>query len=163
MNEIELLRLYQEQLATQVRNTELPAHDRHAAAAVLAASRQVTGASVRSRDEPRTWVFSDPHFEHGPSVHIFGRPFRTSHHGDGYLFEQWTRDVQDHDTVVCLGDVTTGRPTYRLVDRLRRSPGRKILVVGNHDPERQPTSARPGPSRTIADCDHRAGPGRSLR
>ena len=78
-------------------------------------------------------MFSDPHFEHGPSVHIFGRPFRSCHHADGYLFEQWTHDVGDHDTVVCLGDVTIGRPTHRLIDLLQRRPGRKILVVGNHD------------------------------
>ena len=133
MNEIELLRLYQKQLAREVRNTELPAHDRNAAAAVLAASRHLIGARLRSRDEPRTWVFSDPHFEHEASVGIFDRPFRSSHHADGYLFEQWTRDVRDDDTLICLGDVTMGRPTDGLIDRLRRRPGRKILVVGNHD------------------------------
>ena len=72
-------------------------------------------------------MFSDPHFEHEASVAIFGRPFRGSHHGDGYLIEQWTRDVMDHDYVAM------GRPTDGLIDRLRRRPGRKILVAGNHD------------------------------
>ena len=133
MNEIELLRLYQEQLAGQVRNTELPAHDRNAAAAVLAASRHLTSASLHPRDERRTWVFSDPHFEHEASIGIFDRPFRNRHHGDAYLLEHWTRDVRDDDTLICLGDVTMGRPTDGLIDRLRRRPGRKILVIGNHD------------------------------
>ncbi len=133
MNEIELLRLYQEQLTAQVTNTELPAHDRNGAAAVLAASRHLTGARLRSRDERRTWVFSDPHFEHEASVGIFDRPFQNCHHGDAYLLEHWTRDVRDDDTLICLGDVTMGRPTDGLIDRLRRRPGRKILVIGNHD------------------------------
>ena len=35
--------------------------------------------------------------------------------------------------MVCLGDVTMDRPTDGLIDRLRRRPGRKILVAGNHD------------------------------
>ena len=35
--------------------------------------------------------------------------------------------------MICLGDVTGARPTANLIERLRRRPGRKILVVGNHD------------------------------
>jgi len=46
------------------------------------------------------WVFSDPHFGHAASVGIFGRPFRSCHHGDSYLLEQWTHDVRDQDTVI---------------------------------------------------------------
>ena len=133
MNEFELQRLYETQLTAQARNENLPHHDRAAAGVVLNACSRLLGARLRPEPEPRTWVFSDPHFEHGPSVHIFGRPFRSCHHADGYLFEQWTHDVGDHDTVVCLGDVTIGRPTHRLIDLLQRRPGRKILVVGNHD------------------------------
>ena len=83
MNEFELQRLYEAQLTVQVADVRLPAHDRNAAAAVLAASRQLPGAMLRPGDEHRTWVFSDPHFEHEASVAIFGRPFRGCHHGDG--------------------------------------------------------------------------------
>ena len=111
----------------------LPAHDRNAVAAVLAVSDRLLGPKLCPADESRTWVFSDPHFEHEATVAIFGRSFRGCHHGDGYLLEQWTRDVMDRDTVICLGDVTMGRPTDGLIDRLRRLPGRKILVAGNHD------------------------------
>ena len=133
MNEFELQRLYEAQLTAQVADPRLPAHDRNAAAAVLAVSDRLLGAKLRPANESRTWVFSDPHFEHEASVAIFGRPFRGCHHGDGYLLEQWTRDVMDRDTVICLGDVTMGRPTDGLIDRLRRRPGRKVLVAGNHD------------------------------
>ena len=133
MNEFELQRLYEAQLTAQIVDERIPAHDRSAAGAVLDASGRLLGARLPPGDEHRMWVFSDPHFEHEASVAIFGRPFRHCHHGDGYLLEQWTRDVLDHDIVICLGDVTMDRPTDGLIDRLRRRPGRKILVAGNHD------------------------------
>ena len=50
---------------------------------------------LRPGDEHRTWVFSDPHFRHEASVAIFGRPFRSSHHGDGYL---WSSGYAMRDT-----------------------------------------------------------------
>ena len=133
MNEIELKRLYEAQLTAQTRDGRIPVHDRSAAAVMLNVSVRLTGTRLDPAEEYRTWVFSDPHFEHDASVAIFGRPFRSRHHGDAYLLEEWTRDVRDHDTVVCLGDVTMERPTDGLIDRLRRRPGRKILVAGNHD------------------------------
>ena len=34
---------------------------------------------------------------------------------DAYLMEHWTRDVRDHDTVICLGDVAMARPTDGLI------------------------------------------------
>ena len=52
-------------------------------------------AKLRPQGEPWTWVFSDPHFEHEASVAIFGRPFRSSHHGDAYLLEEWTHELRD--------------------------------------------------------------------
>lgn len=133
MNEFELQRLYEAQLTAQVADPCLPVHVLDAAAAVLAASRRLPGVMLRPADASRMWVFSDPHFEDEVSVAIFDRPFRGCHDGDGYLLEQWTRDVKDRDTVICLGDVTGGRPTANLIERLRRRPGRKILVAGNHD------------------------------
>ena len=154
MNDFELQRLYEAQLTAQVADERLPAHDRNAAAAVLAASRRLTGAGLRPGDERRTWVFSDPHFGHEASVAIFGRPFWSCHHGDGYLLEQWTHDVLDHDTVICLGDVTMDRPTDGLIDRLRRRPGRKILVAGNHDHAHIRRLRR---AFEVAACAHLAG------
>ena len=136
MNEIELLRLYEDQLTAQAADNRLPAHDRAAAAAVLAISNRLPGTRLRPTDEPWTWVFCDPHFEHEGSVAVFCRPFRHRHHGDSYLLEHWTRDVRDHDTVICLGDITwTVRrtawstasgadPAARSPDERRKSPDR---------------------------------------
>ena len=121
MNEFELQRLYETQLTAQVRNENLPSHDRTAAGVVLNAYSRLLSTKLRPEDEHRTWVFSDPHFEHEPRAHIFGRPLQSCHHADGYLFKQWTHDVRDHDTVVCLGDVTTaGQPLIDLTENRRR-------------------------------------------
>ena len=133
MNEFELQRLYETQLTAQARNENLPHHDRTAAGVVLNACGRLLGARLRPEEEYRTWVFSDPHFEHDASIGIFGRPFRSDFEGDGHLLERWTLDVRAGDTVICLGDVTIGRPTDGLIDRIGRKPGQKILVAGNHD------------------------------
>ena len=104
-----------------------------------AAGRQ---AAPAGRALPWTWVYSDPHFANTrraspPSAARSG----AATYGDAYLLEEWTHDVRDHDTVICLGDVTIDRPTDGLIDRLRRRPDRKILVAGTTT---TPTSAASG-------------------
>ena len=134
MNEFELDRLYEVQLTAQVRNTGLPNHDRYVAAEVLAQCRRVLSRRPSPGEEHRTWVFSDPHFEDHATLEAFRRPFRTTAEGDGFLLNDWRTNVAEGDVVVCLGDVAIRQPSrVRLVDRIRRCPGRKILVAGNHD------------------------------
>ena len=125
MNEIELQRLYEAQLTAQTRDERIPAHDRNAAAAMLNVSERLMGTRLNPSEEYRTWVFSDPHFEHEASVALFGRPFRNRHHGDGYLLEQWTRvpaveqvlgalGVESHHPPDGLGPVRVVTPAPRL-------------------------------------------------
>ncbi|MCY4510217.1 MAG: metallophosphoesterase [Acidobacteria bacterium] len=133
MDESELRGLYETQLAERARNRYLPEYDRTAAGVVLNACRRLPATTLPPEDEERTWVFSDPHFEHEGSIHAFGRPFWNSAQGDAHLLKEWTLNIRKQDTVLCLGDVTMGCPSHVLIDLLRRAPGRKILVVGNHD------------------------------
>ena len=133
MNEPELQKLYQTQLMAQVLNGALSPYDQLAAGEMLEVSNRLLGTRLDPAEEHRMWVFSDPHFEHPASVPGFRWPFMNCAHGDAYLLEQWTRDVEERDTVVCLGDVTIEQPSDRLLDVLRRRPGRKVLIAGNHD------------------------------
>ena len=134
MNEFKLQEIYETPLTAQMTNEQPPHHDRTAGAgAVLNACGRLLTTRLRPEDEHRTWVFSDPHFEHEANIAIFEQPFRSDFEDDGHRLERWTLEVRASDTVICLGDVTIGRPRDGLIDRLRRRPGREILVAGNHD------------------------------
>ena len=160
MDDSQLLRLYVDELRTQTQNMRLPAHDREAAGAVADLEQRLPSLNLDAAEAPRTWVFSDPHFEHNPSIAAFGRPFRNYHHGDGYLIEHWTRDVADADTIICLGD-RHGRSANAQLDRppeaqarpqaagngeSRRSPHQAALQSLRRDRVVRPSHGRPGPA-----------------
>ena len=52
---------------------------------------------------------------------------------DDALFRSWHRTVTPRDAIICLGDVTIHALWGTLLKRLRSAPGRKILVIGNHE------------------------------
>lgn len=52
---------------------------------------------------------------------------------DDALFGVWRRVVDPGDTVVILGDVAIGGLSGRRLKRFRVAPGRKVLVLGNHE------------------------------
>ena len=51
------------------------------------------------------------------------------------MLEAWHNNVGADDTIVCLGDVAhpNAFDDHGLVKQLRACPGRRVLVVGNHD------------------------------
>lgn len=83
------------------------------------------------------WVISDTHFGHENIIGYSGRPFKDHIEMDEAMVARWQALVQPDDTVYHLGDVyfTGGfsegeAGSDRLLSRL---PGRKFLVLGNHD------------------------------
>ena len=85
-------------------------------------------------DVARTWVWSDLHLNHKEIIHHCGRPFTTGEEMNEALLYQWCFHVRRGDTIVNGGDVawpgTLGTAFRARIDQL---PGRKVLVVGNHD------------------------------
>lgn len=79
-----------------------------------------------------THFYSDPHFGHANIIEYAGRPFRDVHEMDYFLENQYLNWVHDDDTVVYGGDVSF-HDLQHTRDLLRRLPGYKILVRGNHD------------------------------
>lgn len=78
-----------------------------------------------------TWFTSDPHFGHRLVANHRGFGEDTEAH-DKCLIENWVKDVQPHDVVWILGDLSVShfeRP-LRIINDL---PGRKRLIFGNHD------------------------------
>jgi calcineurin-like phosphoesterase family protein len=65
-------------------------------------------------------------------VNEFGRTFKTVEQMDEYLVDQWNSVVGIDDEVYCLGDVCMKMTLLREI--LPFLNGRKILIVGNHDP-----------------------------
>lgn len=83
---------------------------------------------------------SDQHFGHEnilkyeaeKRVNEFGRPFKTINHMNDFLVDCWNTDVGKDDEVYCLGDFSFKMQIMREVVPFLN--GRKILIVGNHDP-----------------------------
>ena len=70
----------------------------------------------------------DTAIEHGD------RPFENMEAMNAALLEAWRTCVDPNDTIVNLGDVTRAMTPWRKkAGTLRALPGRKIVVLGNHD------------------------------
>jgi calcineurin-like phosphoesterase family protein len=75
------------------------------------------------------WVTSDTHFGHSNIIKYCQRPFASSEEMDEALADNWRKTIKNEDIVYHLGDVYFGkRPEF-----LKRLPGRKRLILGNHD------------------------------
>ena len=101
--------------------------------ALLRACRSRGAATLRPPRKRQTWIWADLHAGHEPSLAFFKRPFRTTHHLDYVLFEAWKQLVRPDDLMLCLGDVIVDSPKPGVIDRIRKMPGRKHLVAGNHE------------------------------
>lgn len=77
------------------------------------------------------WVWSDTHFGHQNIVKFQQRP--VNH--EVIMLSGWCKTVGEDDVIVHLGDVFMGSSgnARRWASVIRRMPGRKILVLGNHD------------------------------
>lgn len=92
------------------------------------ASMEVSNALARGQ---RVWLTSDLHLCHANIIAYCDRP----HFDVGSMNEallQLLGKVGQDDLLVIVGDVAFGPPKASL-EWVRRIPGRKFLVVGNHD------------------------------
>lgn len=84
------------------------------------------------------WVWSDPHFGHENIILYEGRPFAGPDEMDAALLLAWSKTVGQMDRLFCLGDVSLHRSRAWLREQIGRMPGRKYLILGNHDRDRSP-------------------------
>ena len=100
-------------------------------------ARLVQGGPVRVIEAPpaETWIWSDLHLRDRGAFEATGRPFPSLRAMEGRMLEAWTNNVSPGDTIVCLGDVAhpSAFEGDALVARLRNCPGRRLLILGNHD------------------------------
>ena len=85
------------------------------------------------------WLISDTHFNHSNILEFNQggkpiRPFSNVEEMNQLMIDNWVNTVKPEDTVVHLGDVLFG---HNKVDWLQANftklPGKKRLVLGNHD------------------------------
>jgi calcineurin-like phosphoesterase family protein len=75
---------------------------------------------------------SDTHFSHARIIELSGRPFVDYNHMDQQMIENFHAVMKPTDVLFHLGDVALG-PIAESLPKAGRLPGRKMLIIGNHD------------------------------
>ena len=82
----------------------------------------------------RTWVWSDLHLGDTEVMEYCRRPFADADAMDRAIMAAWTTAVGPDDTILNGGDVAlSGTLGNTRRAAIQKAPGRKLLVVGNHD------------------------------
>jgi len=90
----------------------------------------------------RTWLISDTHFGHKNIIKFQARP--ESH--EVIMLSNWIKYVGEEDDILHLGDVFMGKQgnPERWAAVVSRLPGRKYLILGNHDKPESDLYAKAG-------------------
>ena len=96
-----------------------------------------SGRHIEIVDEPteRIWIWSDLHLWDDMAQRLWRRPEANARAMSDRMLDAWERTVGADDLMLCLGDVAHpyGLVDPKLAARLRAAPGRRLLVLGNHD------------------------------
>jgi len=86
------------------------------------------------------WLISDTHFNHAGILTFkdyIGKPvrnFATVDEMNECILDNWVDTVKDGDTVIHCGDVLFGLDKVEWLEaNFAKLPGKKRLVIGNHD------------------------------
>ena len=80
-----------------------------------------------------THLIADPHFGHESIIRMCARPFADVREMNQTMAANWRAVVRPNDDVICLGDFAHRMPADELKKLFASLPGRKHLIVGNHD------------------------------
>ena len=116
-------------------STERDRPDVHAAMRDLAVpdtiavvSEQIQQALARGE---RVWMTADLHIDHANIIAFCNRPFWNVQQMNEHLVSQ-TLKVEDDEWLIIVGDLAMGDHEEAMA-WIRRIPGYKVLVLGNHD------------------------------
>lgn len=128
-----LARLYAAELARSLEPPMNPHVNRRQTAAIKHHADKEGAGVLRTADE-KMWIWSDLHLGHSVAIMALDRPFRNTAQMDAALFDAWRENVAGDDTIVCLGDVSAEGDMHLGHEQVwNAAPGRKRLVLGNHD------------------------------
>lgn len=86
-----------------------------------------------------TWIISDTHFGHANIIKYCDRPYDHN----SRMLNAWDRLIKPSDYVLHLGDVTIWHRSHvTWAERVKKLPGKKFLILGNHDEQWTPKQWR---------------------
>ena len=85
------------------------------------------------------FIWSDLHMGHANVIDYESRPYSSVEQLNEALAENWRAVVTKHDRIWNLGDVALKMSKETLEKIIKNLPGKKILILGNHDRGRSPT------------------------
>lgn len=128
-----LYHLYVKELQESLRAPVEPKVSVHQIQALIRAAERL-GPGTAGTVDAATWIWSDLHLGHEPSRVAFRRPFRSAAEADQAMMETWEQHVGERESIICLGDVSVdGDALDHHQEWWAKNPGRKWLVLGNHD------------------------------
>lgn len=88
----------------------------------------------------KLYYTSDLHLGHEAIMHHCNRPFNTVKEMDKAIMTNWNNIIKEDDIVFILGDFCWKMGSSSIAWYLDRLKGNKILILGNHDKGKFPTS-----------------------
>lgn len=102
-------------------------------------NRQTTDASAyvekHLQDGGKIFFWSDQHFYHNNIIEYSKRPFENVEHMNNTMLKNYYNQITQEDLVIFGGDVAFG-DIEKSKSILANLPGKKLLVLGNHDFEK---------------------------
>lgn len=81
----------------------------------------------------RVWAWSDLHLEHDNVIGYTNRPFGGARHMGMEMLSRAQEVVGPEDWLLFVGDLAMWRDAGSVREWMQACPGRKVLVLGNHD------------------------------
>jgi calcineurin-like phosphoesterase family protein len=81
----------------------------------------------------KVYIWSDLHLWHKNIIKYENRPFSSVEEMNDTIIKNWNEIVKPEDTIINLGDVSFRLHKEILGICIRQLPGKKILILGNHD------------------------------
>lgn len=78
-------------------------------------------------------VWSDLHLDHENIIRYTQRPFGGVYHMNSHLLAQAQDNVANDQWLLFVGDLAMWKDRVRIREWMEQCPGRKALVIGNHD------------------------------
>lgn len=81
----------------------------------------------------KVWFWSDLHLNHHNIIKYANRPFHSAPDFNNELLQQALAVVQPDDWLVFGGDLGMWNDMASIPDWMKACPGKKLLIMGNHD------------------------------